>query len=715
MRNLRTPGVYIREVEVKPPARLRLDITGFVGQAERGPLNFPQPLTGWGEYLDVFGDFIGHGYLPYSVFSFFANGGEKCYVVRVAHKQASKAELLVGGHTFSISEQALKWLESDGVPKAVLDKLAPKKDQEFRGEAEFTSMLEKTIGAEETAKYKPNFLKRANKPLIRVEAINEGEWGNGIEVVAESESTDELTITELKSDLTLGSPMAHFKSVEGLRDEIEGEVEGDQVKLIHPRIPTQQEQAVIKSINYSDGTVVFKEGVSRPFPAGSRVLGKGFKLTFRYIRKGKLVRGELFNNLSMDPAHERYFVRVINGDPEEPDYIKRIRAGNSILARVADLHVAGANARERVARQTGNLSNAKEGKPKKVRASYFTGYEAGGYFRPPPPAGLNQEAIGKHKEKLFGMAAYEAVEEIGLVAIPDLIVPDLYAAVPAAQIPEQGIIFAAAPKGTQEFKNLKDGQVDMLSHCQKMGERFAILDSPRGVEFGRGATRIEDWPISFQLLSGARYGALYYPWVKQKKADFGGRELFVPPCGSMAGVYSRAEQARGVGKAPANEVLEGAVELEFCLSDAEQAVLNPKGVNCLRIFPGRGLRVWGARTLSPDPLSMYVNMRRVALAIIKNILVNLRWTVFEPNGQQLWNKITATLKLFLNGLFEAGALAGARPEEAFFVKCDEETNPPESIDLGRVVTEIGFAPERPAEFILVTIKRTPGALSVSER
>ena len=161
--------------------------------------------------------------------------------------------------------------------------------------------------------------------------------------------------------------------------------------------------------------------------------------------------------------------------------------------------------------------------------------------------------------------------------------------------------------------------------------------------------------------------------------------------------------------------MRGAVEFEFCINDGQQALLNQRGVNCLRMFPGRGLLVWGARTLSIDPPSIYVNIRRVALAIIKNILANLRWTVFEPNGPPLWSQITTTLKLFLNTLFESGALAGAKPEEAFFVKCDRETNPPESIDLGRVITEIGFAPERPAEFILVTIKRSPGALSVFER
>ncbi|HST22176.1 MAG TPA: phage tail sheath subtilisin-like domain-containing protein [Blastocatellia bacterium] len=704
MMNLRTPGVYIREVEVKPPPRLRMDITGFVGQAVRGPLNFPQPLTSWGEYRDVFGDFVGHGYLPYSVFTFFANGGEKCYVVRVAQESAAKASAYLFQESFEITNQSLTKLKADGVPDAVLVKLEKIKDKRVVGEGRFITLLENTIGVDETFELKSKILKHAEKPpIIHVEAINEGVWGDSIEVVAENTSSDDLIITELEAHL-VDSAVAHFKSVRDvLDDETDGVASGSQVKIINPRIPTQQAQVTISNITPADKKVVFTDTLKGEFPAGSRVLGKGFRLTFRYFRNGQLVRGELFDNLSRDPNHERYFVRVINGAQEERDYIKRLRAGSSILVRVTDL--CADKACVGLAPQTTNLSEGHDGDPKLVKTSYYTGYEDGTYFPPPPP--------GKDQE-YYGLATYEAVEEIGLVAIPDLIIPDFYDAIDNSPIPEQGIVFAAIPKALQKFDNLKAGQADMLFHCQKMGERFAILDSPRGAEISKGETRIEDWSSNFQLLSDAKYGALYYPWVRQKAADFEGRELFIPPCGHVAGVYSRVEQARGVGKAPANEILRGAVEFEFCLSDGDQAILNPKGINCLRLFPGRGLLVWGARTLSLDALSVYVNIRRVALSIIKNILVNLRWTTFEPNDQELREKIITTLKSFLTNLFESGALVGSKPEEAFFIKCDDETNPQESVDLGRIITQIGFAPAQPAEFILVTIKRSPGALSVLE-
>ena len=280
-----------------------------------------------------------------------------------------------------------------------------------------------------------------------------------------------------------------------------------------------------------------------------------------------------------------------------------------------------------------------------------------------------------------------------------------------------GIIFGAISPEALTFdtlQNLQNGQRDLLRHCETMGDRFAILDAPPGLEVGKGSARIEEWPHLFQGLSNNKYGALYYPWIKEKAADFDGRELFIPPSGHLTGVYARTEQARGVGQTPANEILRGVIELEFAVSNTEQDLLNPRGVNCLRMFPGRGLRVWGARTLSPDPLWRYVNVRRVYLAIVKYIQLNLQWTVFEPNDRQLWAKITASLTLFLRGLFLQGALAGTTPDDAFFVQCNDETNPPEVVARGEVVAAIGFAPARPAEFILVTIKRTTAALSVSE-
>lgn len=645
MINFKTPGVYIRDVEVAPPTGLRLDITGFVGGAERGPLNYPQPITSWGQFSDIFGDFVGFSYLPYAVFGFFLNGGQRCYVVRVTHETAKKATL--------------------------------------------------------------DLVDKKNAPAIRVEAIDAGNWGNAIEVTVDEQSSGDLILTELADDIDVGQKTVRFKSVAGL-------AETDVITLIH-RISL--EKLTIEQVDFETKTVTFTEAVSHKFPAGSSVIDKGVKLTFRYQPNGKLVREEVFDNLSMDDTHERYFVRVINSEPEEKNYVKRIRNGNSILVRLEDLCRNSPTDCSRPESVEAKALENGDDRPRNFGENghrYYTGYDNGAYFRPIPPD-ADEGQLKEIEEKLFGLAAFEAVEEIGLIAIPDLIIPDFYAVTPEVQILKEGILFAKIPFNLLKPENLKVGQRDMLAHCEKMGDRFAILDSPRGAETGRSANRIEEWPSHFQLFSNAKYGALYYPWIQEKTSDFEGRDLFIPPSGHIAGIYGRTEQERGVGKAPANETLQGIVELEFGLSDAEQEVLNPRGVNCLRIFPGRGLRVWGARTLSLDPLWRYVNVRRVCLSIIKHIIVNLQWTVFEPNDRRLWDNIVASLTQFFRDLFQSGALAGTSPEEAFFVKCDEETNPPEVVDRGQVITHIGFAPARPAEFILVTIKRTGESLSVSER
>ena len=645
MMNLQTPGVYLKEVAVATTPLLRMSVTGFVGQAERGPLNYPQPLDDLGQFRDVFGDFIGYGYLPYSIFGYFLNGGERCYVVRVAHESARAAAL----------------------PKPT-------------------------------------------SPVIKFTAINEGQWGNSLSVEVDSQSSRDIILTELEGSLDQSATNAIFKSVAGLSV-------GDLITLVHKRDPVR-EQLSITGIDPHTRQVTFAAPVASQFGfhASSAVIGRGFRLIFRLRTSGKLIREEIFDNLSLNPDQPDYFLHVINGDPEESDYVKRLKARNSILIRVKDLNSKKNLSSSRPPDLPETKLTGGSNDPSRVTVEYFTGYQSGTYFRPMPyHADTAQQKAAS--ERLNGLAAFELVEEIGLLALPDLIIPDLFAHIPSSRLPKAGVIFASKAAATLDpsrLANLRTGQQELLKHCERMKDRFALLDSPRGAETGQGTNRIEEWPNDFQLSPLARYGALYYPWIREKASDFRGLDLTLPPSGHIAGVCARSENKAGVGRAPANESVQGVIELEFCLSDTEQSILNPRGVNCLRGFPGRGLLVWGARTLSPDPAWRYVNVMRLNLAIIKQILINLRWTVFEPNDRRLWDKIVATLTIFLGDLFERGALVGAKPEEAFFVKCDEETNPPEVIDRGEVITRIGVATARPAEFIVVTIKRTSESVSVSE-
>lgn len=243
-------------------------------------------------------------------------------------------------------------------------------------------------------------------------------------------------------------------------------------------------------------------------------------------------------------------------------------------------------------------------------------------------------------------------------------------------------------------------QRDILAHCQQQGDRLAILDSRRGssvdgvLEQRRAIGIGVAEPVS---------GALYYPWLRTDG------DRWVPPCGHVAGIFARSDARVGVFKAPANEEIFDALDLEAIIDNGQQDRLNPEGINCLRAFPGRGIRVWGARTLSRDPSWRYVSARRFFLTIGRWIDRNMTWAAFEANEPRLWLRIRRELDTYLTGLWRAGALQGATPAEGFYVKCDIETNPPENRLAGQVVTEIGLAITAPAEFVVVRIIHRAGA------
>jgi uncharacterized protein len=265
------------------------------------------------------------------------------------------------------------------------------------------------------------------------------------------------------------------------------------------------------------------------------------------------------------------------------------------------------------------------------------------------------------------------------------------------------IDLVCAPDLVKHRKAAFELQQLVVNHCETAGDRFAILDSRIGDDNNRVW---EQW----STIDG-KNGALYYPWVKVH--GFGGGAVLVPPSGHVAGVYARTDYARGVHKAPANEVLQGVLGLERLLTNEDQAFLNPKRVNCLRSFPGRGIRVWGARTLSGDDAWTYVNVRRLFLTAVRWIDWHLGGVVFEPNDARLWARIERELNSYFLEVYRQGALKGRTPQEGFYVKCNAQTNPPELRELGQVVTEIGLAPAIPYEFVVVRLIHGASGVSIS--
>jgi uncharacterized protein len=285
-----------------------------------------------------------------------------------------------------------------------------------------------------------------------------------------------------------------------------------------------------------------------------------------------------------------------------------------------------------------------------------------------------------------GFAGLETVPEITMIAVPDAM--------------------AAFQKGVIDLEGLKAIQLGMVAHCELMGNRVAILDAPPSLN----AQQVKDWRVD-QAGYDSKFAALYYPWVKVFDPATG-ENVFVPPSGHVAGVYGRNDDTRGVHKAPANEVIRGAIDLEVNLSKGEHDMLNPVAINCIRSFPGRGIRIWGARTLSSDPEWRYLNVRRLFNYLEDSILNGTQWAVFEPNDNALWAKLRRSIAAFLVNEWRKGALFGLTPNEAFFVKCDSETNPAEAIDIGQVTCEIGVAPVKPAEFVIFRLSQFSGGTSL---
>jgi phage tail sheath protein FI len=183
------------------------------------------------------------------------------------------------------------------------------------------------------------------------------------------------------------------------------------------------------------------------------------------------------------------------------------------------------------------------------------------------------------------------------------------------------------------------------------------------------------------------------------------RNVYVAPSGHMAGIYARVDVERGVHKAPANEVIRGITKIAQDVTKREQDLLNPKGINALRFFPGRGNRVWGARTLSSDSSWKYINVRRLFIFVEESIDEGTQFVVFEPNDEPLWARVRQTITNFLTTVWRSGALQGTKPDEAFFVKCDRTTMTQDDIDNGRLICLIGIAPVKPAEFVIFRIQQ----------
>lgn len=303
---------------------------------------------------------------------------------------------------------------------------------------------------------------------------------------------------------------------------------------------------------------------------------------------------------------------------------------------------------------------------------------------PPTPVSVSGRKFAGSESTRSGINGLAIAEDVTIVVVPDLVTA------------------ARKADGTLDLGLWKAVQTSLIAHCELHANRVAILDAPPGMT----PQQIKEWRSDVAQYDSA-FATMYYPWIKVENptGNNGTSEILVPPSGHVAGVWARTDDSRGVWKAPANDTIRGVLDVERAITQNEQSLLNPIGINAIRPFGTRGIRIWGARTLASDTDWQYINVRRLFNMVETTILLGTQWAVFEPNDVSLWEGVKRTLNAYLRGLWSAGALFGSSPDQAFFVRCDETTNPPESIDAGKLVVEVGIAPVKPAEFIIFRISQ----------
>lgn len=652
------PGVYYQSVDAGAPpvTPFRTDIAGFVGIAERGPVNCPVPIGSWRQFTTWFGTFTGAGYLAYAVRAYFENGGRRCWVVRVA------SQLPEVGATAS------------------------------------TVTLSSPAG-----------------PVWRIAASSEGTWGNSLAVTMREHNPAQTTTTATAIDGT----WSEVGDVSGLRRATHVRVSqagGAQmwkvVSTVDPhlrRVFWVHPDDRRKLPNYDSPLTGFDPNLP--------VLVESIEYSILVTESGRVVR--FYDGLTMIPEHDGYgprrlMLRTWTEDPAsgaaqpvpaEPIIVDDVRHDPTDVTGIsidpfATLPCTGG--------RDGLIALAVDD---------FIG-------QPIEP----DDDLAALALKLRGLRALEDISEIGLLAVPDAQVrpvsvnptaaPEPCVPDPCVWNPPPDPVSPPRDPGEQPptfgMAELFRIQSEMILQCERKRDRFALLDPPiDAVESTLGGIRpIQEWRSRFDT----QFAAIYFPWIRvlDPLAPTSGAVRAIPPSGHVAGVVAATDLDSGVHHAPANRRVEWALDTTIPVDDERHAILNSLGVNAVRTTVGRGLRVQGARTVSSDPDWRFVNVRRFVSMVEKALETGLQWAVFEPNGALLRARATMAVTIFLLGVHEAGMLAGATPDESFYVQCDLDNNPDTERELGRLLIEIGIAPTKPFEFIVLRVGRVRDSIEVSD-
>jgi phage tail sheath protein FI len=700
-----TPGTYYEAVDLDSGGinPLRTDIAAFVGIAQRGPLHTPLPVSTWEQFQSTFGSFLSQGYLAYTAKAFFENGGARCQIVRIAAQTAATAtdgtavQPADGSSSIVLSvtgfvKGAVVTLHLDATHQmdALLRDVVPATRQlvwqtplppPFRGAA-----LECETGASSSQNV---LLDAAGIPTLQIAASSPGTWGNDLTVeVAHTSTTSTSTRNAIQPASRLSS----------LVNTVSGFAKGTLVKAFQSTAVVAYLEVV--AIDPWLRSIAWTTSLPVAFNLAQPISFESVEFSLSVRDAGKLV--EIFTELSLSTASSSYVVDAINGV--------------STYISVTDLF---------------SISPAPVNLPDPLAANLQRGWLtlAGGRdgiaaIQVADFTGLQGDVVPR------GLRTLETVDEIAIVAVPDILIqpappvqytpPIVTPYDPCLLCPGDPETAAPLPPPLQETAHVFSldeiylVQQAMVEHCERMRYRIAVLDAPLFSAAGesRELQEIQSWRQRFD----SSYAALYFPWsVVYDPLQLGGNPVrMVPPSGHVVGTYATYDLSVGVHRAPANFALSWIQALSTDVTAIDQGLLNPAGINCLRSFPSRGLRVYGARTLSSDTSWQFVNVRRLLMMIEKAVEYSLQWAVFEPNNAQLRLAVTNALTVFLESVYEGGALAGSTDAQAFFVKCNASNNPPEMADAGQFLAEVGVAPAIPAEFIIFRVGKTENRLEITE-
>jgi phage tail sheath protein FI len=638
----KAPGVYIQEITLPGPiAGVSTNIAAFVGPAKTGPLLTPMPLTSAQQFFSIFGDYLESPYRVYAahaVNGFFAEGGTQCYFVRVGTGVAASLKLLDSGTPAQNTLVVTAQAEGTAGNGTTA--------QVDRVDGPTTTVPNPTATPVSTA---------VDKMSITVTNAADAanfQPGNTV-LVTQGASTDNPTIVSIvgvvitfQSKLTnayTGGSIALPNLTAGTLQFKVAATTGLQAGtslLIDNTVVN--ESAVIANVNPISKMVTLSAGLKNTYALGAGA--NAITLTakaFTLTIVSATAGTEIFPNLYMDPRHSRYFANIVSSTAVTvtlADPPSSSIPPNNMPATLAAAHLAGGAA--------DNLSAI-------TTANYHQGIDA-----------------------------LQKITDVNLLSIPD-----------------------AAPNGGSfpfHVADTQDIQSYMVAHCEKMKDRFAILDC---TEVSATTTDFSALITQRQGLSSSNgYGAFYFPWISISN-PFGSGRIFVPPSGPVGGVYANNDNNFGVFKAPANERITTALATEVAVTDDMQGPWNDIGINVIRSFPNEGVVIWGARTIAPPDITAwrFVNVRRLTTFIEKSIQEGTRFAVFEPNNLQLWQQIKRLVTAFLTDQWNEGALFGDTPAHAFRVQVDEAINPPSIRALGQLVVQVTIVPTTPAEFIVFQV------------